>query len=90
MRNIQISNVTAYDTGNFCSSITGIPGGEIELSLIHIFSGQVEVSVTYNKGEVKSGRVRPLSYGITPRTSGSTITFTLDLSLIHISKRKLL
>ena len=42
------------------------------------FSGQVEVSVTYNKGEVKSGRVRPLSYGITPRTSGSTITFTLD------------
>lgn len=42
------------------------------------FSGQVEVSVTYNKGEVKSGRVRPLSYGITPRISGSTMTFTLD------------
>jgi hypothetical protein len=38
----------------------------------------VEVSVTYNKGEVKSGRVRPLSYGITPRISGSTMTFTLD------------
>ena len=52
------------------------------------FSGQVEVSVTYNKGEVKSGRVRPLSYGITPRTSGSTITFTLDrprnLSIISL------
>ena len=42
------------------------------------FSGQVEVSVTYNKGEVKSGRVRPLSYGITPQISGSTMTFTLD------------
>lgn len=42
------------------------------------FSGQVEVSVTYNKGEVKSSRVRPLSYGITPQISGSTMTFTLD------------
>ena len=38
----------------------------------------MEVSVTYNKGEVKSGRVRPLSYGITPQISGSTMTFTLD------------
>lgn len=30
MRNIQISNITAYGTGNFCSSITGIPGHKIE------------------------------------------------------------
>ena len=30
MKNIRISNITAYATGNFCSSITGIPGGKIE------------------------------------------------------------
>lgn len=30
MKNIQISNIAAYGTGNFCSSITGIPGSEIE------------------------------------------------------------
>lgn len=30
MRNIQISNITAYGTGNFCSSITGIPDAKIE------------------------------------------------------------
>lgn len=30
MRNIRISNITAYGTGNFCSSITGIKDGEIE------------------------------------------------------------
>ena len=30
MRNIQISNITAYGTGNFCSSITGIPERKIE------------------------------------------------------------
>lgn len=30
MRNIRISNVTAYGTGNFCSSVTGIPDGCIE------------------------------------------------------------
>ena len=30
MRNIQISNIEAYGTGNFCSSITGIPDAKIE------------------------------------------------------------
>ena len=30
MRNIQISNITAYGTGNFCSSITGIENAKIE------------------------------------------------------------
>lgn len=29
-RNIQISNITAYHTGNFCASITGIPEAKIE------------------------------------------------------------
>lgn len=30
MRNISISNITAYGTGNFCSSISGIPQQRIE------------------------------------------------------------
>ena len=30
MRNITISNVTAYNTGNFCSSVTAVPGHYIE------------------------------------------------------------
>ncbi|WP_225979823.1 FAD-dependent oxidoreductase [Pseudobacter ginsenosidimutans] len=37
MRNIVISNVVAYNTGNYCSSITGIPGHFVEnLSLSNI------------------------------------------------------
>jgi polygalacturonase len=30
MRNVSIANVTAYNTGNFGSSITGVPGAKIE------------------------------------------------------------
>ena len=30
------------------------------------FSGSVDVSVIYNRGEIKSARIRPLSYGIEP------------------------
>jgi hypothetical protein len=41
------------------------------------FSGEVEVSVTYNKGDVNSARIRPLSYGINPEIKGKTITFKL-------------
>ncbi|MBO5942499.1 MAG: endo-polygalacturonase [Bacteroidales bacterium] len=42
------------------------------------FEGQVEVSVTYNKGPIETAKVRPLSYGIKPVVDGSTLTFTLD------------
>lgn len=42
------------------------------------FSGEVEVSVTLNQGEIKSGRVRPLSYGIPTKIEGNALTFNLD------------
>ena len=42
------------------------------------FSGKVDVSVTYNKGPVKSVKIRPLSSGITPNIKGNTITFSLS------------
>ena len=41
------------------------------------FSGEVEVSVTYNKGVIQNARIRPLSYGIIPEINGSTIKFKL-------------
>ena len=42
------------------------------------FSGEVEVSVTFNGGAINEGKVRPLSYAIIPRVSGNTMTFMLD------------
>ena len=37
LRNVSISNFTAYNTGNCCSSITGIPGYYVEnISLSHV------------------------------------------------------
>lgn len=35
MRHIRISNIIAYGTGNFCSSITGIPDAKIEDVSLH-------------------------------------------------------
>jgi polygalacturonase len=54
MRNIFISNITAYETGNYCSSITGVPAGKIEnihLDNIHF----------YNKGGLVKGHFRDIS-----------------------------
>ena len=42
------------------------------------FSGEVEVSVTYNKGSIQTFRVHPLSYGIIPQVVGNTLTFKLN------------
>ncbi len=42
------------------------------------FAGKVEVAVTYNKGEIRTYRIRPLSYSIHPQKEGNTLTFTLD------------
>jgi len=41
------------------------------------FSGEVEVSVTSNKGAIRQARIRPLSYGIKPDIKGNTISFRL-------------
>lgn len=42
------------------------------------FSGEVEVSVTFNHGTIQTGRIRPLSYEITPSIDGNTMTFKLS------------
>lgn len=52
MRNIQISNVTAFHTGNFCSSITGIPEAKIE----NIYLNNIRF---FNRGGLKPGNFMP-------------------------------
>lgn len=42
------------------------------------FTGKVEVSVTYNKGNIETARVRPLSYKIKSKINGNTLVFMLD------------
>ena len=42
------------------------------------FSGEVEVSVTYNRDTLRTAKVRPASRGIIPTLEGRTITFRLD------------
>lgn len=42
------------------------------------FSGEVEICVTYRHGKIETGRVRPLSYAITPQIEGESMTFKLD------------
>lgn len=45
------------------------------------FSGEVEVSVTANKEDIETARVRPLSYGITPQVRRNTLIFKLNRPL---------
>lgn len=42
------------------------------------FTGEVEVSVTYNHGVINTSRIRPLSYGIKHEVNGNTMLFKLD------------
>jgi len=42
------------------------------------FEGTVEFSVTYNRGNVQTTRIRPLSYGFQPTVKGNTLTFSLS------------
>ena len=44
------------------------------------FSEKVEIAVTYNKGEIDSARVRPLSYDIPFTIEGNTLQFSLEKS----------
>jgi hypothetical protein len=42
------------------------------------FSGTVDIDITWNKGDIRSVRVRPLSYGIRPEVRGNRIHFSLS------------
>jgi hypothetical protein len=62
MSNIQINDVLAYDTGNYCASITGIPGGKIEniyLNNIHFSNkGGLETSNAYDPSALPESGAR--------------------------------
>lgn len=42
------------------------------------FEGMAEIRVTSLQGPITNVRIRPLSYGIVPKTEGQSIVFTLD------------
>jgi hypothetical protein len=42
------------------------------------FSGEVEIAITFNCGDIRIARIRPLSYGISPEITGNTLTFRLE------------
>lgn len=42
------------------------------------FSGSVEVSITYNHGNIETAKIRPLSYKINPQIKGNSLNFTLE------------
>jgi hypothetical protein len=42
------------------------------------FDGTVDVSITFNRGNIQAARVRPLSFGIKHKVNGNTITFSLS------------
>jgi hypothetical protein len=42
------------------------------------FTGTVDIMITWDKGDIRSARVRPLSYGIQPVVKGNTISFSLS------------
>lgn len=48
MRNIVISNIVAYNSGNYCSSITGIPGHQVE----NVSLSNIQIS---QRGGLKAG-----------------------------------
>ncbi|HEY8397086.1 MAG TPA: glycosyl hydrolase family 28-related protein [Flavihumibacter sp.] len=52
MKNISISNIVAYNTGNFSSSITGVPGAYVE-------NVQLSNIQFYHKGGLKPGDYLP-------------------------------
>lgn len=55
IRNIQISNIMAYSTGNYSASVTGIPGAKIE----NVTINNVQF---YNKGGLVGGNFTPRDY----------------------------
>ncbi|MGN6418269.1 MAG: FAD-dependent oxidoreductase [Pseudobacter sp.] len=49
LRNVVINNIVAYNTGNYCSSITGIPGHNVE----NISLSNIQIT---HRGGLKSGQ----------------------------------
>ena len=60
-------------------AVRGVQHTPLDTSVAYFdFSGTVEVSVTSNRGDIQSARIRPLSYAIHPDVKGNTLTFMLS------------
>lgn len=68
MRNISISNITAYNVGNFGSSITGVPESKIE----NISISNISV---INKGGLKKGSYRSVNDKVDRHDAGGKLFF---------------
>ena len=64
--------------GNLRGTATAIMGPQDSSIASFDFSGTVDVSITFNKGNIEAARVRPLSFSITPTVKANTITFSLS------------
>lgn len=94
MKNIQISNITAINTGNYSSSITGVPGAFIEninLTNIHLTNIGALKDGEYIKDallvkEAVTGYPQPNVWGNLP-SSGLFIRHVKNIGLENISLR---
>lgn len=92
MRNISISNIVAYNTGNFSSSITGIPGYYVEnVSLnniqLHNIGGVKEGDYLASFKDVKEdekGYPQPTVWGNLP-SSGLFLRHVKNLQISNIT-----
>jgi len=97
MKNIHLSNITAYSAGNYSSSITGVPGARIEnitLDNIHLSNaGNVNMGDYIESAdqvkEDEKGYPEPTVWGNLP-SSGLFIRHAgmVTLSGIHVSSRQ--
>jgi hypothetical protein len=92
MRNIQLNVITAYNTGNFSASITGIPGAAIEnislnnirmVNLGNVKSGEYLADYTKVKEDEK-GYPQPTVWGNLP-SYGFFIRHVKHISLSNIT-----
>lgn len=91
MKNISISNVVAYNCGNFCSSITAVPGAYIEnvtLNNIQIYNeGGVEpeeyVATIKEVKEDEKGYPQPTVWGNLP-SSGLFLRHVKNIQISNI------
>lgn len=104
MRNISLANITAYNTGNYSSSITGVPGGlinDISLNNIRLVNtgGLQKVDFIAHAGLVKEdekGYPEPTvwknlpSYGLFIRHIGQLSLSNCSFGSTHPEIRKLI
>ena len=89
LRNVSVSNFTAYNTGNTCSSVTGIPNHFAEnISLSHVqFLAKGGVSKNDYSTEIdedEKGYPEAINWGVLP-ASGLFIRHAREITLDQVT-----